>query len=134
MRTSTRSMPVPVRIFFNALIVAALLGALCMYIFDGLGPTPLQSLPLLFWVFLFSVPVLQWLSVLVWNTTPLGRDTANTTSLGLVLFPGCLGLVMAFLNNLLEPQWGGNAAIFLAAGCTSLANAYLVYRRSRVMI
>ena len=128
-----RPMPRPVLISFSALIVGALLWAFYMYVVDGLVQVRLQSLPPLFFVLLFSVPVLQLVAALVWDTTPLDRVGGTSSSYVRWLVGGCMALLLAFLNNLVTPHWGGTTVVFLAVGCTYLVAAYSIYRRSRVL-
>jgi hypothetical protein len=128
----------PAKIALIALCMGTFVAAAYMYFFDGLDQVSLQELPILYWVMLFFTPVLTLIMVVVGHNEPHGHTAPSTASsysllLVLQLFTGGLFLLLALLNNLMQPANGGNTAIFLAAGSQSLVTVYAAYRRHRVL-
>jgi hypothetical protein len=135
MQKSTRSMPTPVRILLIALAVGTWVAALYMWGVSGLQQAALQSLPLLYWVLLFSPPVIALISILVWDTSLFGGGPASLrgTKASVVgyFIAACAFLFLAFLNYRLTSPLGGTTALYLAYGCMFLISAYSEYRRFR---
>ncbi len=128
---------VVIGILLDVLLLCALAAALYMNFTLGLASTPLQELPPLFLILLF----LPLISILIVNVFGSSTSAAKThteityarRSLVAWLGIGGVSIIWAFVNNLTHPQWGGNTAIFFAAGCINLLGAYAFYRRVRVL-
>jgi hypothetical protein len=119
----------PMRMLWLALVLGDLAVVAYLHFAGGLAYTPVPDLPLLYWVLLFLVPVLQLAPVLVFGVVPMPRGRASEASLGVLLLSGGLSLLAALFNYLVQPGWGGNTVLFAALGCVSFASAYTVYRR-----
>ena len=137
----------PIRILILALLllVALLDIAVLVYMssFLGLMRTPLQALPPLYWVLLL-IPVMVAVvcALIIAADTSRGSAASNSNipylafgHLHLILTLGFSGFsfLMAFVNNLTQPQWGGITAIFLTAACIKLIVGYGLYKQSQVL-
>ncbi|HET6313582.1 MAG TPA: hypothetical protein VFH60_07080 [Chloroflexia bacterium] len=124
-----QKMSKPVSMLWLALVIGDLAVVAYLHFAGGLAYTPVPDLPLLYWVLLLLVPVLQLAPVVVLGVVPMPRGRSSEASLGVLLLSGGLSLLLALFNHLTQPEWGGNTVLFAALGCISFASAYTMYRR-----
>jgi hypothetical protein len=127
-------LPRPFWVLWTSLVVAYFSGVLYVAMATSVLATPLQALPTAFWLLL----LLGWALVLA-PDWPLGSrfpTEQNPSDLGSLtrklrshIFSSLLFLVMAFLNNLWQPRWGGNTAVFASVGLLNVWLAFVTYRR-----
>jgi len=104
----------------------------------GLAQTPIQELPLLYWVLLFLPALLFLLAILF--SRPAAFPSSIISPFGNVKHGFAWGAIFSVLNGfllllvgigglLVYPEWGGIGATLTALGCMSLVAAYAQYRR-----
>ena len=132
-----------IRILIIVVLLADLAAVFYMNIVLGLSFVPLQALPPLYWMLLFIPLIVVFMSTAVTSSAPSKRTIVSistrfyvdvtTLYLGGALTLAGVFFLMAFVNNLAQPGWGGNTAIFIFSGCMQLVLGYAFYRGSRVL-
>jgi len=126
----------PVRTLIVVLLLADLAAIIYMNIVLGFPSIPLQAFPPYYWILLAIGPLVLFMAILVWGSAaPTGSAVRNKDRLhpGIILTMAGACLLIAFVNNLTQPRWGGNTAVFLWLGCIWLLVGYAEYRRSRLL-
>ena len=134
-----RNLILAVLLLVGVVDIAALL---YMSAFLGLLRTPLQALPPLYWVVLF-IPVMVGFLCTTFIVSDSSRRSIVSSGnipqylvfrpLHRAIFGGVLSLILAFMNNLTKPQWGGSTALYLLAACISLIVVYAMYKQSQFL-
>jgi hypothetical protein len=121
------------------LLVADFVILFFMIVFGGLAQSPLQELPLLYWVLLLAYPAL-YLPILLFPEPGrlqavikiISKDGKAKSFVWHALGGGLL-LLNAYFNQIQHPDWGGLNAFLFVLGSTWLVSTFVLYRRFQVL-
>ena len=128
-------LPNPAQMLLLILLVSDFVILFFMIIFGGLAHSPIQQLPLHYWVLLFAYPALYLPIVL--SPAPgkfqaviksMSKD-GKPVSFAWHALGGTLLLLNACFNQVQHPDWGGLNAFLFVLGGSWLVSTFVFYRR-----
>jgi hypothetical protein len=119
------------------LVVVSALAAFVLGVLANVFNSPIQALPVGFWLATVWPLALICAPFVLWRNRIRTTESASRSTIQLghasSLFAATIFLLMAFFNNLWEPDWGGNTIIFLIVGLLNASLAVSYYRRSAIL-